>query len=211
MSATTYQPNRSARQTDLDTKTNAIMANRLQEIDNQLIDYESRIVEKEKNCLNLLDDSISLGINTNAELYTQCAQLDRISKTLRKSEIDAQTSAQTLTNMEWRDKHPFLSLFIRARQKTKSWFVPSTAATLSDRTNGLGETQLVRCQRQPTQSGDKFTDAIGNKISILKSLALDMNEELDTQNKKLEEIRNHTDHVTNLVDSASSRTKKLTL
>jgi len=106
---------RSTRQNDLDAGTGTLMANRLQEIDNQIIDYETRIAEKEKNCLDLLDESIHIGVNTNAELYTQGTQLDRISKTLRKTEIDAQASAQILTNMEWRNKHPFLSLFIRER------------------------------------------------------------------------------------------------
>lgn len=199
---------RSARQNDLDAGTGTLMANRLQEIDNQIIDYETRIAEKEKNCIDLLDESIHLGVNTNAELYTQGTQLDRISKTLRKTEIDAQASAQTLTNMEWRDKHPFLSLFIRARQKTKSWFVPSSM-TSHDEITDTDQVQSVRSQRQPIQTGDKFADAVGNKISILKSLALDMNEELNTQNKKLEEISDHTEHVTNLVDSARSRTGKL--
>lgn len=202
--------NRSVRQTDLDAGTGVLMANRLQEIDNQIIDYESRIAEKEKNCLDLLDDSISLGVNTNAELYTQGTQLDRISKTLRKTEAVAHASTQTLTNMEWRDKHPFLSLFIRARQKTKSWFVPSTAAaTSSDESTEFHVAQSVRCQHQPTLTGDKFADTVGNKISILKSLALDMNEELGTQNKKLEDINDHTDHVSNLVDSARSRASKM--
>jgi len=199
---------RSTRQNDLDAGTGTLMANRLQEIDNQIIDYETRIAEKEKNCLDLLDESIHIGVNTNAELYTQGTQLDRISKTLRKTEIDAQASAQILTNMEWRNKHPFLSLFIRARQKTKSWFVPSST-TSPDEITDVDQAQSVRGQRQPIQTGDKFSDAICNKISILKSLALDMNEELDTQNKKLEEISDHTDHVTNLVDSAKTRTRKL--
>jgi hypothetical protein len=199
---------RSTGQNDLDAGTGSLMVNRLQDIDNQIIDYETRVAEKEKNCLDLLDDSISLGVNTNAELYTQGAQLDRISKTLRKTEIDAQASAQTLTNMEWRDKHPFLSLFIRARQKTKSWFVPSST-TSHDEIPGADQAQSVRGQRQPIQTGDKFADTIGNKISILKSLALDMNEELDTQNKKLEEINDHTEHVTNLVDSARNRASKM--
>lgn len=199
---------RSARQNDLDAGTGSLMANRLQEIDNQIIDYETRIAEKEKNCIDLLDESIHIGVNTNAELYTQGTQLDRISKTLRKTEIDAQASAQTLTNMEWRDKHPFLSLFIRARQKTKSWFVPSST-TSPDEITDTYQAQSVRGQRKLIQNGDKFADAVGNKISILKSLALDMNEELDTQNKKLEEISDHTEHVTNLVDSAKTRTRKL--
>lgn len=201
---------RMARQTDLDLGHCAVITSKLQEIDNQIIDYETRIAEKEKNCINLLDDSIQLGVNTNAELYTQGAQLDRISKTLRKTEADTQASAQTLTNMEWRNKHPFLSLFIRARQKTKSWFVPSAAATSSDESNTLSQEQSVRGQRQPVSTGDKFADAIGNKISILKALALDMNEELNTQNKKLEEISDHTDHVSNLVDLARTRIIKLT-
>ena len=182
-------------------------SDRLQEIDNEIIDYETRITEKEKRCMELLDDSISLGVRSNAELYRQGEQLDEISKMLRHTEVNAQASAQTLTNMEWRQKHPFLSLFMSARQKTKAWFVPS-ATPVDD----LG--QSVRGQdRRPfsnteTKSGDKFADAVSNKVAVLKSLALDMNEELGTQNKKLDEINDHTDHVTVLVDSAKNRTGK---
>jgi hypothetical protein len=42
------------------------------------MDYETRIAEKEKRCMKLLDDSISLGTATNSELYTQGAKLDDI-------------------------------------------------------------------------------------------------------------------------------------
>lgn len=182
-------------------------SDRLQEIDNEIMDYETRIAEKEKRCMELLDDSISLGVGTNTELYCQGKQLDEISKMLRRTEVDAQASAQTLTNMEWRRKHPFLSLFMSARQKTKAWFVPS--ATPADE---LG--QSVRGQNQSSslhidaKSGDKFAVAVSSKVAVLKSLALDMNEELDTQNKKLDEINDHTDHVSVLVDSAKNRTGK---
>jgi hypothetical protein len=40
-------------------------------------------------------------------------------------------------------------------------------------------------------------------------LALDMNEELGTQNKKLDEITDHTDHVYGIVNSARARANKL--
>ena len=193
----------------LDNVLQTSVSSRLQEINNEIIDYETRITEKEKRCMELLDDSISLGVGTNTELYRQGEQLDEISKMLRRTEVDAQTSAQTLTNMEWRQKHPFLSLFMSARRKTKAWFVPSTTSP-----DELG--QSVRGQNHSpvsnidTKSGDKFAVAVAvsSKVAVLKSLALDMNEELDTQNKKLDEINDHTDHVLVLVDSAKTRTGK---
>ena len=187
----------------------SLVADRLHAIDNEITDYETRIAEKEKSCMKLLDDSIGLGTATNAELYTQGQKLDKISKTLRRTEVDAQASAQTLTNMEWRQKHPFLSLFMSARQKTKAWFVPSPSTTPDD-----AETPGQSVRGQNTQSTTQpsakteFADAVSHKVAILKSLALDMNEELDTQNKKLDEINEHTEHVTGLVDSARNRAGK---
>jgi hypothetical protein len=198
---------KSSRYPQLDNGSQTSISSRLQEIDNEIIDYETRITEKEKRCMELLDDSISLGVGTNAELYHQGAQLDKISNMLRHTEVDAQASAQTLTNMEWRQKHPFLSLFMSARQKTKAWFVPSTtpADELGQSVRGLHKSSSFHTDTKP---GDKFADVVSNKVAVLKSLALDMNEELGTQNKKLDEINDHTDHVTVLVDSVKHRTGK---
>lgn len=190
----------------------SLVSDRLQAIDNEIADYETRIAEKEKNCMKLLDDSISLGTATNAELYTQGHKLDKISKTLRRTEADAHASSQTLTNMEWRQKHPFLSLFMSARKKTKAWFVPSPSTTPDD-TESPGQSvrgQGIQSRNSTTQSSAKteFAYAVSDKVAILKSLALDMNEELITQNKKLAEINEHTEHVTGLVDSARNRAGK---
>lgn len=182
------------------------VSERLQTIDNEITDYKTRIAEKEKNCMKLLDDSIGLGTATNAELYTQGQKLDNISKTLRKTEENAHASTQTLTNMEWRKKHPFLSLFMSARQKTKVWFVPSPSTTLND-SEITGQSVRGKNTLFITQSSAKteFADAVSDKVAILKSLALDMNEELGTQNKKIDELNDHTDHISKLIKSARNR------
>jgi hypothetical protein len=109
------------------------------------------------------------------------------------------------------EKPPILIILCKCPEKTKAlWFSPSPKINIKEEPAQSVKGQHLVSRNSVIQPSAKkeFTDTISDKVAVLKSLALDMSEEIDTQNNKINEINDHTDHVKGLVNSARTRTAK---
>lgn len=186
---------------------------KINKINKQIDEYKVSINDTKRNCINLLDESITIGVNTLAELDSQTEKLDTISDKLHDVETHTYASDKTVTAMQWRKQHPFLSFFFSKRVKKPKWFrassepettnTPTSDTTLSIR----GKHNTVPSDKVITD--DKFIDTIQNKVGILKNMAIDMGTELDNHNHKITNIIAHTEHNTTGIDK--TRTKVISM
>lgn len=190
---------------------------RLDTVNREISDYKVVIADKERECIRLLHDSLNIGAETLSELNTQGERLDAISNNLRHIEATMHTAEKTVSKMEWRDKHPFLSLFIGKRGKKAIWFggsnelAPAIEEPSSTDNPAISVRGLSSQGTRTTGGDDKFADTVQSKVSTLKNMALNMGAELDKQNAKIGDIISHTEYVTDHVDRARSRVGKLTV
>lgn len=190
---------------------------KINKINKQIDVYKVSIADTERNCINLLDESIKIGVNTLAELDSQTEKLDTISNKLRDVETNTYASDKTVTAMQWRKQHPFLSFFFGKRVKKPKWFSASsepepTNTPTNTPTNDI--TLSVRGKHNTAPSDkvitdDKFIDTIQNKVDILKNMAIDMGTELDNHNHKITNIIAHTEHNTEHI--GKTRTKVMSM
>ncbi len=182
---------------------------KLTRINREISGYKDAIASKERECIRLLDESLDVGAETLAELSVQGERLDKITDNLRKIESDIYSSEKTVSKMEWRDRHPFLSLFFGRRIKKPTWW--SSGSSEDENRPGESDNPALSVCNHGTKrnTNDKFADTVQNKVDILKNMALNMGTELDRQNGKLTEIAAHTGHVSSHVDRARDRVGKL--
>lgn len=175
--------------------------------------YKTDISNSKHECVRLLDDSLNLGAVTLADLSVQSERLDVISDNLRKIESTVYNAEKTVTKMEWREKHPFLSLFIGKWVKKPKWFgsnnTSQDANEISEDNINLSVRGMYKQKPMVPDDDDAFINTVNSKVEILKHMALDMGSELDKQNDKITEIIEHTTHVTTHVDKTRDRVGKL--
>ncbi len=187
---------------------------KLTRINHEISDYKTAVADKERECIRLLDESLDVGSETLTELSVQGERLDKITDNLRKIEANIYSSEKTVTKMEWRGRHPFLSLFFGRRIKKPTWWSNGSSSdenssVESDKSAKNNPALSVRHHGNKHNTDDKFADTVQNKVDILKNMALNMGTELDRQNGKLTEIAAHTDHVSSHVDRTRDRVGKL--
>lgn len=181
----------------------------LTRINRETADYKTAVHEKEHECIRLLDESLGMGAEALAELSVQGERLDQITYNLRKIETNIYASEKNVAKMEWRKRHPFLSLFFGQRIKKPIWWSRGNSGNENSSSESDNPMLSVRNHGIKRNTDDKFADTVQSKVDILKNMALNMGTELDRQNGKLTEIYEHTDHVSSHVDRTRDRVGKL--
>jgi hypothetical protein len=178
---------------------------KLTRVNHEISDYKTAVSDKERECIRLLDETLDVGSETLAELSVQGERLDKITDNLRKIESDIYSSEKTVTKMEWRARHPFMSLFFGRRIKKPTWWSSGSLGDENSSAESDNPALSVRHHGNKHNTDDKFVDTVQTKVDILKNMALNMGTELDRQNGKLTEIAAHTDHVSSHVDRTRDR------
>ena len=176
----------------------------LDDIQYEIEQRKKAISAKEKQCVQLLDDSLEVGIGTCDELHSQGEKLTKISKKLTNIEAELINGDDVISRMDWRKKHPFISFFYVPNPKRKPMFtLPWTSGKTQQQTSGQ------RSNMGTQKTGDEFVDAVGPRIAMLKELALNMSDELDGQNDELTTINEHTEHIKTKVTKSTWSIGKL--
>ena len=150
-----------------------------------------------KDSIRMLTEMEKLGQETLVELGKQGEQIDKNNNKMDNINKKLNDSNKTLNKM---------SSFFGFMKKNKIKIEDQTSYKEEEKTNHLEQKQ----ETLKTDSDiDDDLDKLQNSISNLKDISLEMNKELDVQNKKLGELSEKTEKQTSNLNFIIDKIKKI--
>jgi len=151
-----------------------------------------------RNCINLANKALDLGVATAEELDKQEQQLDRMDGNVDVIDTNVQNAHRTLDNISSFIK----SLFGAVRYPTTT-STKQTGSIKSEEIKPNMATTTVISQK------DDELDELYNLTVQMKELNISINKSLDRQTEKIQKLTNRVDNSNSGIKSANDKIDKL--